>query len=155
MKKLILILFTLFLTFLSVTTNAQYSSDSWVNIQYLSDDYPTEISWELLDSNNTIILESDSNFVINTLFDTTINLNSGLYTININDIYGDGLGAAQWNGTDGWFLIQNDCQDTLSFVAGDFGSLYTDTFNNSTMCTTNWRLFRFVSDKLRPNKCFR
>ena len=123
MKKII----TLLLTFLSITTNAQYSQDSWINIQYLSDNYPSEISWELLDSNNTIILESDSNFVITTLFDTTINVNSGLYTININDIFGDGLGASAFGGTDGWFLIQNDCQDTLSFVAGDFGSLYTDT----------------------------
>ena len=123
MKKLLLLL-TLLIPFLGFS---QYSTDSWINIQYLSDDYPTEISWELLDSNDSIILESDSNFVITSLFDTTINVNSGLYTININDIYGDGLGASAFGGTDGWFLIQNDCQDTLTFVAGDFGSLYTDT----------------------------
>ena len=124
MQKFYLYIVTLLIPFLGFS---QYSPDSWINIQYLSDDYPTEISWELLDSNDSIILESDSNFIINSLFDTTINVNSGLYTINVNDIYGDGLGASQWNGTDGWFLIQNDCQDTLSFVAGDFGSLYTDT----------------------------
>ena len=124
MRKTFLYIITALIPFLGFS---QYSTDSWINIQYLSDDYPTEISWELLDSNDSIILESDSNFIINSLFDTTINVNSGLYTINVNDIYGDGLGASQWNGTDGWFLIQNDCQDTLSFVAGDFGSLYTDT----------------------------
>ena len=120
MKKIFIYLLTL----LSLNLSAQ---NSWVNIQYLSDDYPTEISWELLDPYNNVILESDSNFVITTLFDTTIALNSGLYTLNINDIYGDGLGGSQFGGTDGWFLIQNDCQDTLTFVAGDFGSLYTDT----------------------------
>ena len=124
MRKTFLYIITALIPFLGFS---QYSTDSWINIQYLSDDYPTEISWELLDSNDSIILESDSNFIINSLFDTTINVNSGLYTINVNDIYGDGLGASQWNGTDGWFLIQNECQDTLAFVAGDFGSLYTDT----------------------------
>ena len=124
MRKTFLYIITALIPFLGFS---QYSTDSWINIQYLSDNYPSEISWELLDSNDSIILESDSNFIINSLFDTTINVNSGLYTINVNDIYGDGLGASQWNGTDGWFLIQNDCQDTLSFVAGDFGSLYTDT----------------------------
>ena len=124
MQKFYLYIVTLLIPFLGFS---QYSPDSWINIQYLSDDYPTEISWELLDSNDSIILESDSNFIINSLFDTTINVNSGLYTINVNDIYGDGLGASQWNGTDGWFLIKNECQDTLAFVAGDFGSLYTDT----------------------------
>ena len=124
MRKTFLYIITALIPFLGFS---QYSTDSWINIQYLSDDYPSEISWELLDSNDSIILESDSNFIINSLFDTTINVNSGLYTINVNDIYGDGLGASQWNGTDGWFLIQNECQDTLAFVAGDFGSLYTET----------------------------
>ena len=56
MKKLLLLL-TLLIPFLGFS---QYSTDSWINIQYLSDDYPTEISWELLDSNDSIILESDS-----------------------------------------------------------------------------------------------
>ena len=98
MKKLLLVL--------ALLPTMLLAQNSWINIQYLSDDYPTEISWELLDSNDSIILESDSNFILNSLFDTTINVNSGLYTINVNDIYGDGLGASQWNGTDGWFLIQ-------------------------------------------------
>ncbi len=82
--------FLYILTLISINLSAQ---NSWINIQYLSDDYPTEISWELLDSYNNIILESDSNFLITTLFDTTINLNSGIYTLNINDSYGDGLGG--------------------------------------------------------------
>ena len=116
--------FLYILTLISINLSAQ---NSWINIQYLSDNYPSEISWELLDQYNNTILENDSNFLITTLFDTTINLNSGIYTLNINDSYGDGLGGSQFGGTDGWFLIQNDCQDTLTFVAGDFGSLYTDT----------------------------
>jgi len=126
MKKI----FTLLLTFLTLPTMlmAQYgNTNSWVNIQYLTDDYPTENTWELLDSTGTVVIESDTNFVANTLLDIIVPLDAGTYTFNLYDIYGDGLGASQWNGTDGWFLIQNVCQDTLAFVAGDFGSLYTET----------------------------
>ena len=119
MKKLLLVL--------ALLPTMLLGQNSWINIQYLSDNYPSEISWELLDSNDSIVLESNSNYIINAVFDTMVNINSGIYTININDTYGDGLGASQWGGTDGWFLIQNDCQDTISFVAGDFGTLYTNT----------------------------
>ena len=103
------------------------SQSSWINIQYLSDNYPSEINWELLDSTNTAVIESDSNYILNSLLDTTITLDPGTYVLNVNDIFGDGLGASLFGGTDGWFLIQNDCQDTLAFVAGDFGTLYTET----------------------------
>ena len=112
---------------LSLLSFISFSQDSWMNIQYLSDNYPTEITWEVLDGYGSVVIESDSNYILNSLLDTTIALNAGIYTLNLYDIFGDGLGASQWNGTDGWFLIQNDCQDTLTFVAGDFGALYTDT----------------------------
>ena len=112
---------------LSLLSFISFSQDSWMNIQYLSDNYPTEITWEVLDGYGSVVIESDSNYILNSLLDTTIALNASTYTLNLYDISGDGLGASQWNGTDGWFLIQNDCQDTLTFVAGDFGALYTDT----------------------------
>ena len=102
--------------------------DSWLNIQFQTDNYPEESSWELLDSLGNIVMQVDGDSLNGvTLYDTTLDLFSGEYVLNLNDSYGDGLGASQWGGTDGWFLIQNDCQDTLTFVAGNFGSLYTDT----------------------------
>ena len=103
------------------------AQNSWINIQYLSDNYPSEISWEVLDGYGSVVVESDSNYVINSLLDTIINLDAGTYTFNLYDVFGDGLGASAFGGVDGSFLIQNNCQDTISFVAGDFGLLYTDT----------------------------
>jgi hypothetical protein len=120
MKKII----TLLLTFLSITTNAQ---NSWINIQLMTDDYPQETSWNITPPGGyPIIIGDDSLTQPNFLYDTTIAI-GGTIIASIFDSYGDGLGASQWGGTDGWFLIQNDCQDTLLYVAGDFGSLYTDT----------------------------
>jgi len=119
MKKLLLVL--------ALLPTMLLAQNSWVNIQYLSDNYPSEISWEILDGYGSAVIESDSNYILNSLLDTTIALDAGTYTFNLYDIFGDGLGASLFGGTDGSFLIQNDCQDTLAFVAGDFGTLYTDT----------------------------
>jgi len=122
MKKLILILFTLFSTTI-------FSQNSWINIQLMTDDFPNETSWQITPSTGSpIIIGQDPAQGINQLYDTTIAV-YGLFIASVFDSYGDGLGASQWNGTDGWFLIQNDCQDTIMFVAGDFGVSYIDTLN--------------------------
>ena len=123
MKKLQLLLLTLLIPFLGYTQN------SWINIQLLTDNYPTETSWQITPTNGTpIIIGQDPAVGINELYDTTIAV-QGFFIASIFDSYGDGLGASQWNGTDGWFLIQNDCQDTIMYVAGDFGVSYIDTLN--------------------------
>ena len=70
------------------------AQNSWINIQYLSDNYPSEISWEVLDGYGSVVVESDSNYVINSLLDTIINLDAGTYTFNLYDVFGDGLGAS-------------------------------------------------------------
>ena len=117
MKKLLLLLL------LPITLLSQ---NSWINIDLQTDNFPSETSWELLDNTGTVIATNGSLLPV-TLYNTTINLNSGTYIINLMDSYGDGLGGSQWGGVDGWFLIENSCQDTLAFVAGDFGALYTNT----------------------------
>jgi hypothetical protein len=120
MKKIL----TLLLTFLTLTTNAQ---NSWINIQLLTDDYPTETSWNITPPGGyPIIIQNDSAMLPNTLYDTTIAIGGTIVT-SIFDQYGDGLAASQWGGTDGWFLIQNDCQDTIMYVAGNFGDTLVNT----------------------------
>ena len=123
MKKIQLLLLTLLIPFLG------YTQGSWINIQLLTDDYPTETSWQITPPGGSpIIIQNDLAMLPNTLYDTTIAIGGTIVT-SIFDQYGDGLGASQWNGTDGWFLIQNDCQDTIMYVAGDFGVSYIDTLN--------------------------
>ena len=120
MKKLQLLLLTLLIPFLGYTQN------SWINIQLLTDNYPEETSWTITPPGGSpIIAQNDSGMIDLTLYDTIIPL-GGTIIVNLYDQYGDGLGG--YNGSpEGWFLIQNDCQDTIMYVAGDFGSLYTDT----------------------------
>ena len=117
------ILATIMVLLFSLTS---FSQTSWINIQLQTDNYPEETSWELLDSLGNVIAESEDTLEETTLYDTTINITAGEYVINLYDTYGDGL-IGYSGQPDGWFLIQNTCQDSLAYVAGDFGSLYTDT----------------------------
>ena len=113
MKKLITFLFLI---------NIAFAQSSWVNIVLLTDNYPVETSWYIIDSNNDTIAQSQEGMIENTIYDDTVNLPSGNYEIHLKDSYGDGLGASQWGGVDGSFVVKNTCQGTLMQAYGNFGS---------------------------------
>jgi len=115
----------LFLLLLLPSVIFAQTTDTWINIQLLTDAYPDETSWTLTDGSGQLIAESDSVLTAETLYDEIVDLSSldSPFEFTLNDSYGDGL--AGWNGSpEGWLLIQNDCQDTLAYVAGDFGTTY-------------------------------
>jgi hypothetical protein len=102
----------------------------WVDIQLYTDGFPGETSWTMTPPGGSpIIVENDSNMLPNTLYNTIYNDLYGQVVFSLYDSFGDGLGGSQWanSGVDGWFLVKNACQDTLLYVAGDFGELYVDT----------------------------
>ena len=103
-----------------------FGQNSWVNVQLLTDDYPEETSWIITPPGGSpIIAQSDSTMIDQTLYSDTVNV-GGAIIFSLFDDYGDGLGG--FNGSpEGWVLIQNDCQDTIIYVAGNFGEIYTDT----------------------------
>ena len=103
------------------------SNDAWINIQLQTDNYPEETSWSIYNISGGAIAASDSALAELTLYDTVIDVLSGDYIISLEDSWGDGLGGSQWGGSDGSFLIQNDCQDTLFYAEGNFGLQLVDT----------------------------
>ena len=83
MKKLLFIL--LLIPFLGFTQN------SWINIQLLTDNYPSETSWNITPPNGSpIIIQNNSGMLPNTLYDTTIAI-QGTIIASIFDQYGDGI----------------------------------------------------------------
>ncbi len=121
MKKLQLLLLTLLIPFLG------YTQGSWIHIQLMTDHYPSETSWNITPPGGSpIIVENDSNMLPNTMYDTIVQL-GGTIIASIYDEFGDGLSSAPFGGTDGWFMISNSCQDTLMYVAGDFGDSLVQT----------------------------
>jgi len=117
MKKILLLLLLPIFT---------YSQNSWINIQLLTDQYPNETSWDITSQYNSLIIESDSVLLPYTLYDTTISV-AGIIIAGVYDSFGDGLGGSMFGGVDGWFLIQNDCQDTIMYVTGNFGDSLVNT----------------------------
>jgi len=119
MKKLLLLL--------ALVPTLLFSQGSWIHIQLMTDNYPSETSWNITPPGGSpIIIENDSNMLPNTLYDTIVQL-GGTIVASIYDQFGDGLGSSQWGGTDGWFMISNSCQDTLMYVAGNFGDSLVQT----------------------------
>jgi len=118
-----------FLLLLVLLPTMLFAQNSWINIQLLTDNYPEETSWNVTSQDGLMILaQSDSVLLPNTLYNDTIVLSDAIIA-SLFDVYGDGLGASQWGGVDGWFLIQNDCQDTLMYAGGNFG----DTLVNALL----------------------
>jgi len=119
MKKLIVLL--------ALLPTIVFSQGSWIHIQLMTDNYPSETSWNITPPGGSpIIIENDSNMLPNTMYDTIVQL-GGTIIASIYDEFGDGLSSSQWGGTDGWFMISNSCQDTLMYVAGDFGDSLVQT----------------------------
>ena len=119
MKKLLLLLLIPILAF---------TQDSWINIDIHTDDWPEETSWELLDSNDSIIATGGPYEDVYTLYSELIELNSGDYYYFLFDSYGDGL----WTG--GYAEISNTCDGILFYHEGPFSD-YTiedviDAYNN-------------------------
>ena len=108
MKKII---FFLVLPFLMV------SQDSWVEVNFQFDQYAEEVSWSLYNSEDTISVEEGSYASQQPNAYQFIELDSGDYTFELIDSFGDGLSWPE----DGWCLVSNACQDTLFFAEGNYG----------------------------------
>ena len=68
MRKLLILL-----AFLPSVLLAQ--GPSWINVQLLTDNYPGETSWEILNFNGDTIAQGDSYIDSNTLYDNIIKIN--------------------------------------------------------------------------------
>ena len=119
MKKLQLLLLTLLIPFLGFT-------QTQINIEFNFDGYANETTWDIVDSYGvTIATGGGYAFGQATAAELIDSVPFGSYTFNLYDQYGDGLSYP----TDGWCSVTDSCSlaDTLAFVMGDFGALYTKT----------------------------
>jgi hypothetical protein len=109
MKKLLLLL--------ALLPSFLLSQDTWVNIEFQFDQYADEVSWSL--SNDYGVVASGGNYEYQqpNAFHVIDSLESGEYTFELLDAFGDGL---SWP-NDGYCLVSNTCQDTLFFAQGNYG----------------------------------
>ena len=116
-------------------------SSVYVTLTILTDSYPAETSWQLFDSNNNVIESTNtvgqaygqagdySAGGQENVYNWT--LTPGCYSFTIYDAYGDGLGGAQWGGTnfDGEVKLTDGATNMDFFYAVDFGNSATIAFN--------------------------
>lgn len=128
---------------LSQTVSTAQETNISITVDLLTDDYASEIYMEIRNSSNQLIW-SEGNEGVQGNFDTgsttppndatnplanntpyswPVNLPAvDCYTFTIFDFYGDGVGSAQWGGTDGaWDIKDNTGAIILSESAADFG----------------------------------
>jgi Zn-dependent metalloprotease/chitodextrinase len=91
------------------------------------DDYPAETSWDIKDSNGIVIFSGgtyDSQAKKSTI--TIPNcIDTGCYTFNMRDSYGDGICCSYGNGS---FSLTEDASGTVLASGGSFTSVSTTNF---------------------------
>ena len=80
------------------------------------DQYPSETSWSISDSNGTIHATGSGYGTqpINSTIEETVWIPKGPLNFQINDVYGDGLQGSLWQGQDGSYFVKQ-CNDTLVY----------------------------------------
>ena len=91
--------------------------DSWVELEFQFDNYAEEVSWGFYSSTDTISVDTGFYAEGQPNAYEFIELDSGDYTFQLMDAWGDGLSWPE----DGWCLISNECQDTLFYASGNYG----------------------------------
>lgn len=92
-------------------TNEIITTNTSINIEIRTDDYPQDLIWRLSDANNSTVAEGDGMGIQpNELINLNIELDSSMcYTFTIQDNHGDGI-CCDWG--DGYYLITAG-EDTL------------------------------------------
>jgi hypothetical protein len=130
------------------------SQNSWINIELLTDTYPSETTWKITPPGGTPVLASnDTGMLPNTVYTQFLEV-GGQIVVEIEDSFGDGLDASQWGGTVGYFHIWNTCQDTILFVEGNFGSFYTDTLTIAPCAPPDTGCMDPLASNYNPNATF-
>lgn len=100
------------LSFGSITQEMKASKEgtTLIQLRLKLDSYPTETSWDIKNSEGTIIASGGSypTTMANQLIEQEFQLEEmGCYSFTIYDVYGDGLNAAAYGGINGFYQIKS------------------------------------------------
>lgn len=107
------------------------SSPEYAIFTLKTDNYGSEISWDIKDSAGTLWYSGGGYSDINggeTMVDSLC-LEKGCYNFTIYDFYGDGLSGNGGTGTQGTYFFLNTANDTIAHIANvDFGYQENNSF---------------------------
>lgn len=98
-----------------------------VDFSILTDNYPGETTWTIVDDANNIIFSDGPYASTQTTYNYSFCLSAGCYTLNVFDSFGDGL---QYQGVVGNYTLTGPDGTVLAqmIAGGNFGSLATHEF---------------------------
>ena len=114
-----------------------------LTLELLLDDYCLETFWTVKDSQDSIWYtegpydcnpSGGGNQANSIIIKDIYLMENECYTFELNDVYGDGLNASLWNGTDGSWILDDLNSIIISQGQGDFGYSTSKSFyvNQST-----------------------
>lgn len=116
----------------SLTVNSGLGiSAMTVQLELALDNYPQEISWEIINDNDSVIFSgSDFNVPYEYINTNLLMPEPGCYTFKLHDTSGDGLHGSQWSGYDGSCNLRSI--DTLSGAPNAVLLSYDGSYNFSS-----------------------
>ncbi|MGY8791978.1 MAG: trypsin-like serine peptidase, partial [Pseudomonadales bacterium] len=139
----------------NINIDAVAETALYITVSLLTDDYADETYMEITNSVGAVIWTEGNEEVAgnfgtgnfpppadptaplenNTQYDWNVPLPSQeCYTFSLYDYYGDGLGASQWQGTDGGLNLKDNFGSVIYTIsAADFGGEETSVFRNLTV----------------------
>lgn len=106
----------------SPTAITESATCSTTTLSLMTDNYGSETSWQITDSQSTIVA-SGSNYSNNSSFSEITCLNEGQYTFTINDTFGDGICCNVGSGS---YSLSVDGNEVAN--GGEFNSSETTNF---------------------------
>lgn len=137
-----------------VANNVINSNGFWIQVK--NDGSPNEVSWDIRDVSG-VVLESRSGFsTAYALYNDTVYLPNGCYSVNVYDSYGDGLCC--YGGGQGFFAVNNIDGNSI-WAVRDFGAQFSinltlDYINGVDELTKDAKIFTHPNpahDQLRLN----
>ncbi|MDG2245241.1 MAG: trypsin-like peptidase domain-containing protein [Flavobacteriales bacterium] len=97
------------------------SSGITVDLTFLTDNYPGENTWEIVDDQGTIVLSGGPYGGTQTTYNVSACLDAGCYDFNVYDSFGDGM---QYQGVVGNYTLVDDQGNVLAqmVAGGNFGA---------------------------------
>jgi hypothetical protein len=106
-------------------------SSMTVQLELALDNYPQEISWEILNDNDSVIFSGgDFNVPYEYINTNLLMPEPGCYTFKLHDTAGDGLHGSQWSGYDGSCNLRSI--DTLTGAPNAVLLNYDGSYNLSS-----------------------
>ena len=117
------------------------SSNSYVSLYIMTDNWGEETSWELIGPSG--VIDNGTGYGNYEIIETSWSLDVGCYTFHVYDAYGDGLEASMWGDyddgivtlTDGagdvlWTGVQFEAQGTVAFEVSELSNIIETSNTN-------------------------